>query len=237
MKPYYEHGGITIYHGDCRDVLPLVSADVLITDPPYGVGFLGKTTKHTDNRGQLPAYQDTEEHFRNVVLPAIDTALVRTLRAAIFTGTRRLREYPQPTDIGGIICPNGGGRSSWGFGCYHPVAFYGTSPFLQRGLGSRPTATVIYHPGMHVTGEKFDHPCPKPIAFLEWVLATAHFAGESILDPFCGTGTTLVAAKNRGAVAIGIEIEERYCEIAAKRLAQEVLFPESALPKPSQALP
>lgn len=225
MKPYYEHAGITIYHGDCREWLSSVPqcfrVDALITDPPYGVGFKGKTTKHSDMRGKGGTYEDTEAYFRDAVLPAISKALEYAKRGAIFTGTRRLVEYPSPKDIGGIICPNGGGVTPWGFGCFHPVAFYGTSPFLEKGLGSRPTAKVIYHPGMHVTREGYDHPCQKPIEFMNWVVETASLRGESVLDIFSGTGSTLVAAKQLGRRAAGIEIEEKYCEIAAKRLSQE----------------
>ena len=75
MKPYYEHGGITIYHGDCRDVLPTVKADVLVTDPPYGVA-LGSTSgaggKHGLVRGAYASYEDTYEQYCAVVVPAID---------------------------------------------------------------------------------------------------------------------------------------------------------------------
>ena len=224
MRPYYSEPGIEIYLGDCRHIMPeLEAGDCLITDPPYGVGFAGKVTKHTDRRGELPVYEDSEQYFRDTVLPAIELALSLVKRAAIFTGTRRVREYPPASDIGGIVCPNGAGRSAWGFGCFHPVAFYGTSPFIQNGLGARPTARAIYHPGMHVTGESYEHPCQKPLEFMTWAVETASLPGEKVIDPFCGTGTTLVAAKNLGRRAIGIEIEEKYCEIAAKRLSQEVL--------------
>lgn len=224
LKPYYEHAGIQIFHGDCRDVLPtLPRVDAIVTDPPYGVGFTGKVTKHTSNSGKQ-SYVDTEENFRCVVLPSIRLAMQMADRAALFTGTRRLHEYPAPDDIGGIICPNGGGRSAWGFGCYHPVLFYGSSPYMKSGLGARPTAAAMYHPGMHVTGESLiEHPCPKPIAFMNWLVSLASLPGQTICDPFAGSGTTLVAAKNLMRNAIGIEIEEKYCEVAAKRLSQEVL--------------
>lgn len=227
MKPYYDHAGITIYHGDCREWIANAPAcfrfDSLITDPPYGVDFEGKVTKHSDNRGGM-TYQDTEQYFRSVVLPSICAFVKAASSAAVFTGTRRLQEYPPANDIGGIICPNGGGRSSWGFGCYHPVAFYGSSPYMQAGMGARPTATVIYHPGMHVTGEDWiDHPCPKPLEFMSWLVKLASLEDQIVIDPFAGSGTTLVAAKNLNRRAIGIEIEEKYCEIAANRLSQEVL--------------
>jgi 23S rRNA G2445 N2-methylase RlmL len=111
--------GVVLINADCREVLPtLGNVDAVVTDPPYGVEFTGKVTKHTDGRG-AESYLDSEENFRNVVLPAIDLALATADRGAIFTGTRRLREYPQTKEIGSITCPNGGGMSSWGFGCHH----------------------------------------------------------------------------------------------------------------------
>jgi site-specific DNA-methyltransferase (adenine-specific) len=231
-------GRVRLIQADCRDVLPtLGKVDAVVTDPPYGVSFTGKVTKHTNNSGG-DAYVDTEENFRNVVLPAISIALDCADRAAIFTGTRHLDEYPKARDIGGITCPNGGGRSAWGFGCYHPVAFYGSSPYIAAGLGARPTATVMYHPGMHVTGENNnEHPCPKPIAFMEWALGVASLPGHSILDPFMGSGTTGVAAVKLGRRFIGIEIEPRYFDIACRRIEEATrqpdLFIERA-PEPKQ---
>jgi site-specific DNA-methyltransferase (adenine-specific) len=222
-------GDATLYLGDALQILPtLGKVDAVITDPPYGVGFLGKVTKHTTNRPDL-LYDDTPENFENIVIPAIELAISNATCAAVFTGTRRLQEYPKAKDIGGIICPNGGGRSSWGFGCFHPIAFYGPSPYIAKGMGARPTATVMYHPGMHVTGENDNaHPCPKPIAFMNWALGVASFPGETILDPFMGSGTTGVACANLGRKFIGIEIEPKYFDIACERIEnayrQERLF-------------
>jgi site-specific DNA-methyltransferase (adenine-specific) len=73
------------------------------------------------------------------------------------------------------------------------------------------------------TADKTDHPCPKPYGWMAWAICLASEDGETVLDPFMGSGTTLRAAKDLGRKAIGIEIEERYCEIAAKRMRQEVL--------------
>ena len=231
----------TLYLGDCREVMaswpPCFRVDALITDPPYGVEFTGKVTRHTNKSGGA-SYIDTEDSFRNTVLPAIGFALPRASRAAIFPGNRRLFEYPVSREIGGIICPGGGGMSPWGFNCFHPVLFYGTSPYLAAGLGSRPTATVMNHPGMHVTGEADnDHPCPKPIAFMEWAVKTASLEGQTILDPFMGSGTTGVACAKLGRRFIGIELEPRYFDIACKRIdeayRQPRLFKDEP-PKPKQ---
>ena len=231
----------TLYLGDCREVMAswpsCFRVHACVTDPPYGVEFTGKVTKHTNKSGGL-GYEDTEEYFRRVVLPAVSSAISRAERAAIFSGTRRLSEYPVSREIGGIVCPNGGGMSSWGFSCLHPILLYGTSPYLAAGLGSRPTASVMYHPGMHVTGEADnEHPCPKPIAFMEWALNVASLEGQTILDPFMGSGTTGVACAKLGRKFIGIELESKYFDIAVKRIddayRQPRLFKDEP-PKPKQ---
>lgn len=215
-------GDATLYLGNSRELIPaLAGVHSLITDPPYGVGFVGKVTKHTVNTHDL-VYEDTEDHFRSVVLPIVFAALGVAERAAIFTGVRRLHEYPQPADVGGIICPNGGGRSPWGFGCYNPVLFYGKSPYLAAGKGSRPTAKAIYHPGMHVTGERKgnEHPCPKPIAFMDWAVETASMEQETVFDPFMGSGTTGVSCARLGRKFIGCEIEPVFFDIACRRIEE-----------------
>lgn len=209
MKPYYEHAGVTIYHGDCREVLPHITADVLVTDPPYGVEFDGKATKHTARGSGGYTVPDCGEVGPEVVRVAL--ALVK--RGAVFTGNRRLTSYPPPQDIGCIYCPSGAGIGPWGFVCFHPVAFYG------RRLGPlRPASMESF-----ATADECGHPCPKPLPWLLWAVGMVSAPNETVLDPFMGSGTTLRAAKDLGRRAIGIELEERYCEIAARRLSQEVL--------------
>lgn len=228
-------GRVRLYLGDCREILPtLPVCTALITDPPYGVGFTGKRTKDYDRSG-VTTYEDSEEYFQNCVLPAVVKALCITHRAAIFTGVRRLQEYPKAADIGGIIHPNGGGLSPWGFNCYNPVLFYGKCPYLSGSAGSRPTATVIYHPGMHVTGEnKIEHPCPKPIAYMEWVVNRASVKDDVILDPFMGSGTTGVAAVKLGRRFIGIEIEPKYFDIACRRIEEATKQPDMFIERPPE---
>ncbi len=224
-EPYYSDDLVTLYHGDARDWLR--PADVLITDPPYGVGLVTKTSDYRDSAAfdkgaSLKAsvlYQDDPEHVRDLISAIIPAALARTQRGLVFCGPRMLYAYPEPTAIGGVFTPNGAGRSPWGFQCLHPILYYGKDPFLADGKGSRPNGFRDEQPN----NERIDHPCPKPLSWMRWAVARASREGETVLDPFAGSGTTLVAAKVLGRRAIGIEIEERYCEIAARRCSQEVL--------------
>lgn len=210
MKPYYEQDNITIYHADAREVLPLVVADVLVTDPPYGVDFEGKATKHTT--GKPGGYLGDDD---GSIGPQIVGALLPVVkRAAVFSGIRLLHSYPRPRDIGAVYCPSGAGIGPWGFTCFHPVLFYG--PRATNAL--KPTSIQSFD-----TADKCGHPCPKPMRWLMWVVNLVAVPGETIIDPFAGSGTTLRAAKDLGHPAIGIEREEKYCEIAAKRLAQGAL--------------
>lgn len=227
MKPYYEHAGISIYHGDCREILLHVTADVVVTDPPYGVGLTKKTSDfrdspHFDNGERDRAtvvYDDDPQRIREMLSEAIPLAISRADRACIFPGSAMLWAYPEPDALGAVFCPSGAGRNSWGFTVSYPILFYGKDPYLEDGKGSRPNGFRTEQPNR----EHFDHPCPKPIEWMRWAITRSSRPNETILDPFLGSGTTLRAAKDLGRRAIGIEIEERYCEIAAKRLGQEVL--------------
>jgi site-specific DNA-methyltransferase (adenine-specific) len=230
LSPYFERDGITIYHGDCRDVLPTLEAgsvDLVLTDPPYGVKLVTKTSDFRDSPAfdggrSLQAtvtYQDDPVTVRLLVAAVMPEVLRVGRRAVVFPGTRLMWAYPEPRAVGGVFNPNGAGLSSWGFQCIHPILYYGADPYLQDGKGGRPNGFRDEQPNP----EHFDHPCPKPIKWMRWAIARASRPNELVLDPFMGSGTTLRAALDCGRRAIGIEIEERYCEIAARRLSQMVL--------------
>ena len=219
MKPYYEHAGVTIFHGDCRDVLPSLSFDVVVTDPPYGVGFHGKSTKHTAASGVgYTMFDDCPAYIRDVVVPVVFSLVSAGARVVLTPGLRNVWLYPEPAAMGTIFYPSGAGNGRWGFTCSQPILYYGPDPYLANGLGSRPDSFSSTEPAA-----PNGHPCPKPIGTMKWLVTKASLPGETVVDPFSGSGTTLEAAKNLGRRAIGVEIEERYCEIAAKRLEQEVL--------------
>ena len=161
------------------------------------------------------SYGDIYEEWMESVLPVIWESVKLAKRAAVFTGPH-LQDQPKASAIGGIYCPAGAGRHTWGLKTFLPVLLYGTAPNLNNGC----------KPNVLESSEQADdngHPCPKPLGWMTWLVNLASEQSDIILDPFAGSGTTLRAAKDLGRIAIGIEVEERYCEIAANQLSQEVL--------------
>jgi DNA modification methylase len=224
MKPYYEETGITIFHGDCRDILPhLPMVDLVLTDPPYGVN-LGNHGAANEKRpqylakGSYASYDDTPENLLSIVVPAVTLALSKATRGIVFCAGGKIGHFPEPRAIGGVYLPAGCGRTAWGFQNLATAMFYGSAPHLERGA----SPTVL---NSSEDADKNGHPCPKPLGWMAWAVKLGSDDGDLILDPFMGSGTTLVAAKRLGRRAIGIDIEEKYCEIAVDRLRQQSLFP------------
>ena len=204
--PYYDHEGITIYLGDCKDILPhLPVVDCLLTDPPYGVGLgkdnnQSKDSTHLGKRGYA-SYDDTYEHFTTLIVPRLNAAITASKRAVVFTGPN-IHEQAKPVAMGGVWCPAAVGRTPWGSKNFLPVLFYG----LPRHPG-RHRPTVIRSTER---AEKNGHPVPKPLGWITWAIELGSDVGELVLDPFMGSGTTVVAAKTLCRRAIGIEIDKRY---------------------------
>jgi site-specific DNA-methyltransferase (adenine-specific) len=207
VKPYYDEDGITIYHGDCREIMPGITADVLVTDPPYGHGGTPK------RGGATAGTLDYTNGSLGVALPwdVADDSWIPLWGgpAAVFMSAARCFAVAQTLGANGLLVyaktnphPNG---SSF-------------EVCLTRGFGVGARHVEAYNAENYL-----EHPTQKPLSVMLFVLGRA--PSGTILDPFMGSGTTLVAAKNLGRKAIGIEIEERYCEIAVKRLAQGVLWP------------
>ena len=207
MKPYYEEAGITIYHGDCRKVLPtLPKVDLVLTDPPYGMHKAAWDAEIVPVESWLP--------------------LARELGPVVlFCGVKGMYDYPRPDWVMGWMRPGSIQRNGAlrGFNNWEPMLTYGLQA-LENDVVVIPNFPDV---------DSVDHPTPKPLKLILRLLV--RLSGETILDPFMGSGTTLVAAKQLGRRAIGIEMEERYCEIAAKRLAQSVLdFGPTPEPAPVQ---
>lgn len=238
-------GDATLYCGDCRDILPtLPRVDVVICDPPYGIGLTKKTSdyrdsKYFDNGASLAAsvlYQDDFEYVRELLRSSIPLVLSKASRALIFSGPKMLWEYPPPASVGSVFTLAGAGRTAWGFQCTHPVLFYGKDPYLQDGLGGRPNSLKDDQPNSEI----IDHPCPEPLAWMKWAVERASRIGETILDPFMGSGTTGVAAVRAGRSFIGIEQEPSYFATACRRISeayrQSDMFVERPAPARQEAL-
>jgi DNA modification methylase len=232
-EPYYDDGnGIVIYCDDCREILPyLPKVDLVLTDPPYGVSLAGKRTKwdrSLSNTGYAANFSDTPEHIgalvQSVILPLIESGA----RVVLTPGVQRMWDYPKPAHTMALYYPSGAGINAWGFTCWQPILCYGNRPNRQ---GSYPDAFSSVE-----AAEPNGHPCPKPIHQWTALLCRVSTDDETILDPFMGSGTTLVAAKQLGRRAIGIEIEEKYCAIAVDRLRQDML-PLVAPQKPQPDAP
>jgi DNA modification methylase len=212
MKPYYEDDAVTIYHADCRDVLPSLAADVCLTDLPYGIGV------------EYGEYEDSAANLDGLVVETLPLMRAAAPVVALTTGIGNWWRYPEPTWVLCWYTSNAcGSTGKWGFNQWQPVIVYGTDPYLRRGMGRRPDVIVTAAPN---SGEdkRRGHPCPKPTESWAKIMHRVSPAeSDIIIDPFMGSGTTLVTAKYAGRRAIGIEIEERYCEIAARRMGQGVL--------------
>ena len=213
MKPYYEHAGITIYHGDCREILPQlprVSSDLIVTDPPYGVDYV-----HGVGGGRLA--QSTQ--FADVAVIGDDAPFDPSLilgfykQAVLWGGNHYASRLPDSPSW--FIWDKREGM------CENDQA---DCEMAWSNIGGPARLKRHYWNGMlkaSESGERRVHPTQKPIAIMHWCICKAAAIG-TVIDPYAGCGSTLIAAKQHGNSAIGIEIEEKYCEIAAKRLSQEV---------------
>ena len=204
--PYYQDDAVTLYHGDCRDILPTLGRfDMLLTDPPYGIGRDG-STRTTSRHGGRKAYE-----FRGWDAERPEAATFSMLLGAtdlqIIWGGNYFADLLPPSqrwlvwDKGQRIAQSDG-----------ELAWTSMEGALRIFTLNR---VALMQDGAQ-------HPTQKPLALMSWCLGLASGV-TSVVDPFCGVGTTLRAAKDRNIRAVGIEREESYCAIAKQRLSQNVL--------------
>lgn len=215
MQPYYDHNGITIYHADCRDVLPQLNADILVTDPPYGIAYSSGMTGHNGGTALPGIIGDEDTSLRDHILD------MWGIRPALVFGSWKVS---RPRGCVAVLTWDKGDHVGMG----------------NLSLPWKPNTEEIYVLGSGFQGHRGSsvlrvnapvtwnstsfgrcHPHEKPVTLLTHLVAKC--PAGIILDPFMGSGPTLRAAKDLGRRAIGIEIEERYCEVAARRLQQEVM--------------
>lgn len=212
-KPYYEDekAGITIYHGDCREIMPLLpKADLVLTDPPYGIGYVNCAV-NIPNATRFSGVKVIGDDA------PFDPSFLLEFSDVILWGANHFKRH----------LPDGGRWLVWDKRC-GVVPMRDTSDIEIAWISGPRKADRIFR---HVwdgflkdseMGTQRTHPTQKPVPLMAWCLSFFPNA-QNIRDPFMGSGTTLRAAKDLGRKCIGIEIEEKYCEIAARRLAQEVL--------------
>ena len=203
MEPYYDDGTCTIYHGDSRSLIDQLHFDVIVTDPPYGINFDGY------NHGKVAGDESTEL-------------------------ARWIAHQPQPRILFGVnhypdALTTPGRWLIWDKRVTEKADKMFGSPFEIAWVSGDDAPGKMYriqHGGVvnaDKAGQRRQHPTQKPVTLLSRIVQDWTEPDATILDPFMGSGTTLRAAKDLGRNAIGIELEERYCEIAARRLGQGVL--------------
>lgn len=212
-------GSATLYLADCREVLELVSADVTVTDPPYGVaGGWGSGLRKSTARTAKSAYEtglfvDNREHIEDVVVPVIQECLRRFGRMAVTPGMKHHRLYPDPAHTGSFQYTGTTVMSCWGPMLWQPVLYYGRDPHQGK---LRPDS----RPNCNDVDRSTPHPCPKPLTQWMWLVDRASLAGETVFDPFMGSGTTGVACAALDRNFIGVEIEPRHFDTACNRIEQ-----------------
>lgn len=241
MTPYYEHAGIQIFHGDCREILPLLSpVDLVLTDPPYP-GMTGGLVRTFSNLGKVRTPNVTVGDPWQASLDWIDL-LPSHLGAVVFCSyhsvDRVCQALPGRRVLVGAWHKTNPPPAFRNVPQYSLEFYVGVSRATGLQWGEVPDWIELAQDmgGCVSRGERIrntdgsnTHPTQKP----EGVMRPLIMDGANlVLDPFCGTGTTLVIAKEKGRRAIGIEIEEKYVQIAIRRLEQEVLqFPQDEKPR------
>lgn len=222
-EPYFTDGTVTLYLGDCREITEWTTADVLVTDPPYGRAWRaggGMTNSQGGGHGKahvgIAGDEDTQ---------ARDDALTLwgDRPAAVFgdplmprpAGTVQALAYAKPIDAG-ISGARGGFRRD-----FEEIYLVGRWPV---GVGGRSSVlhTQALVAGPRGLGVRYGHPHAKPLDVLTALISAC--PPGIVADPFAGSGSVLIAARNLGRRAIGVEIDEAYCEVIARRLEQQPLF-------------
>ncbi|MEV8134318.1 DNA-methyltransferase [Microbacterium aurantiacum] len=221
MTLYYEDEYVQLHHGDCRGIRGWTRADVLVTDPPYGVAWLSGQFSNAKVPIETDVAGDADTGARDAVLE-----MWGKNRPALVFGSWRA---PRPQDVNNRLiwykaANIPGHRTQPWFAADEEIYQLGT------GFIGKPEQNVLVthdrRDGAHGEVAKLGHPTPKPVGLMERLIAKC--PPGVIADPFAGSGATLLAARNLGRKAIGVELEEKYCELIVKRLSQQA-FDFSAL--------
>lgn len=213
MKPYYQDELVTLYHGDCRAIRGWTQADVLVTDPPYGMNYI------SGRRPQSAIAGDGDLGIRDAALEMWGD------KPAIVFGTWK---QPRPTNTRQLIVWDKRGGAGFSGDLKMPWVDITEEIYVMGSgwVGGRVPAIYSIPTLPSQSAERPDHPTPKPVGLMESLIEKC--PPGLIADPFAGSGSTLIAARNLGRKVIGVELEEKYCELIVKRLSQQV-FDFSAL--------
>jgi site-specific DNA-methyltransferase (adenine-specific) len=215
FAPYYTDDVVTIYHGDCREILPHLSPDVVVTDPPFNVG---------KNYGAFKDKMESSEY--EALMRTVAAAASRHGWVAPHVQLRLFLEILGPQAVTIVVRRGAAGPYRFGWSSQFEM-------LLAVGKPNRMTPDLwddirLKGEGYFFREEHYDNPGYTPYQILARLVALLSQPGELVVDPFMGTGTTLHAAKAQGRRAVGIELDERWCEVAAARCSQEVLQVEVA---------
>jgi len=216
MKPYYQDKWVTIYHGDCREILPQldVKVDLVLTDPPYNGDI--KYGEGTNDSRDWDMYIDWIVGSIRLCETICNGPVIYFLS---HHGLIKCIQVYAPHWVGAWFqpCPSGNPVGKVGATLIMPY----WEPFLVYGNLKTIKASLPDYCVSPVNSERLKHPCPKPQSVMARIIASGDW--QTVLDPFLGSGTTCYCAKKLNRYSIGIEIEEKYCEIAARRCSQEVM--------------
>lgn len=224
MKPYYQRDGVTLYLGDCAE--HEIACDILVTDPPYGQEF---KSGRSDLWGEIKGDDDIEgttARLRHVL-----KGLRRSRHVYIFgnrfdfsklnlCGLTELVWDKETIGLGDLSLP---------WGPQHERITFAVHEFSKanrdKGSGNltaRLRKGSVIRSLRPISGRVKHHPTEKPVDVLRQLIESSSVMGEIVYDPFAGSGSTLIAAALEGRQAVGVEFEERYCEIAARRFEREL---------------
>lgn len=220
MQPYYSDESVTLYKGDCREILPqLIGVTALVTDPPYGIRL--KTNYGKQGRGCLATSNDFGPGIVGDDEAFDPTHLLGYCRVVLFGANHYAALLPSSPCW--LVWDKLDGLTS-----KREVGFNDQADVEMAWTNKSAPARLFSHRWMGMLkaserGAKRQHPTQKPVALMRWVLQAVTEADDLICDPYAGSGATLLAARELGRRCIGIEIEERYCDVIARRLSANVL--------------
>jgi hypothetical protein len=224
MTLYYSDDFIELHHGDCREITQWLTCDVLVTDPPYGISWM-KNEFASDKTNEMLYERDErhkEETSQMIMMCQPEMMFLSygaRLKQPVVFGTWR---KPRPENTSHRLIWHKLGRYSG----VNPNPWYPNDEeiyLIGKGWVGKPTPTVIMTDENRSNhARNIGHPTPKPVGLMETLISKC--PPGSIADPFAGSGATLIAARNQKRNAIGVEIDETYCELIANRLSQDVLL-------------